>query len=90
MAVAEEALREAGRPKQKVDFLSGNEMAAVAARQINFHVMGYYPITPSTEIAEFLDAMKAEGEHDIVMIPGDGEHGAAGICYGAATAGPGS
>jgi len=31
--------------------------------------------------------MKAEGEHDIVMIPGDGEHGAAGICYGAATAG---
>src|SRR5690606_39855886 len=43
MAVAEEALREAGRPKQKVDFLSGNEMAAVAARQINFHVMGYYP-----------------------------------------------
>ena len=49
--------------------------------------MGYYPITPSTEIAETLDAMKAEGEHAIRMIPGDGEHGAAGICFGATTAG---
>ena len=49
--------------------------------------MGYYPITPSTEIAEILERMKANGEHDIVMIPADGEHGAAGICYGAATGG---
>ena len=49
--------------------------------------MGYYPITPSTEIAELLDEMKAAGEHKIVMVPADGEHGAAGICYGAATGG---
>jgi len=68
-------------------FLSGNEMAALAASQINFHVMGYYPITPSTEIAELLSEMQANGEHDIVLIPGDGEHGAAGICYGASTGG---
>jgi len=73
--------------KQEVGFLSGNEMAALAASQINFHIMGYYPITPSTEIAENLDEMKAEGEHTIVMIPGEGEHGAAAICYGAATTG---
>jgi pyruvate ferredoxin oxidoreductase alpha subunit len=72
---------------QKVALKSGNMIAAFAAKQINFHIMGYYPITPSTQIAEELDAMKAEGLHDIVMIPGDGEHGAAGICYGAATAG---
>jgi len=65
--------------KQETDFLSGNEMAALAASQINFHVMGYYPITPSTEIAENLDEMKAEGEHNIVLIPGEGEHGAAAI-----------
>ncbi|HQU13319.1 MAG TPA: thiamine pyrophosphate-dependent enzyme, partial [Thermodesulfobacteriota bacterium] len=45
------------------------------------------PITPSTEIAETLDAMKAEGEHAIRMVPGDGEHGAAGICFGASTGG---
>ena len=31
---------------------SGNELAAIAAAQINYHVMGYYPITPSTQIAE--------------------------------------
>jgi pyruvate ferredoxin oxidoreductase alpha subunit len=49
--------------------------------------MGYYPITPSTQIAEELDQMKADGEHDIVMIAGDGEHGAAGICFGAACGG---
>ncbi len=73
--------------EQVTDFRSGNEMAAISAKHIDFHVMGYYPITPSTEIAENLDAMRAEGEHQIVMIPADGEHGAAGICYGASTGG---
>src|SRR4030067_1036659 len=72
---------------QAVDFRTGNEMAARAAKQINFHLMGYYPITPSTEVPEFLDEMKAEGEHAIRMIPADGEHGAAGICFGATTGG---
>ncbi|WP_027417457.1 transketolase C-terminal domain-containing protein [Aneurinibacillus terranovensis] len=75
------------KPEQKLTFESGNEMAAMAAAQINYHVMGYFPITPSTEVAQFLDAMKARGEHDIVLIPADGEHGSAGICYGAAAAG---
>ena len=73
--------------KQAITLKNGNEMAALAAKHINFHIMGYYPITPSTEVAETLDAMKAEGEHDVMMVPGDGEHGAAGICYGATTAG---
>lgn len=72
---------------QKIVFESGNEMAAYAAKQINYHVMGYYPITPSTQIAEFLDQMKADGLHGICMIPAEGEHSAAGICYGAATGG---
>ena len=85
--MAETARREIARPAQEVVVQSGNEIAATAAKQIDYHVMGYYPITPSTEIAETLDAMKAEGEHDIRMIPGDGEHGAAGICFGATTAG---
>lgn len=72
---------------QVTGFHSGNEMAALSAQQIDFHVMGYYPITPSTEIAEVLDELKAEGAHRAVMIPADGEHGAAGICYGAAVGG---
>lgn len=73
--------------EQVADFLSGNEMSALAVSQVNFHLMGYYPITPSTEVAEYLDEMKAAGKHEVVMVPGDGEHGAAGICYGAVTAG---
>ena len=79
--------RRTGRAAQVAGFRTGNEMAALSAKQIRFHLMGYYPITPSTEIAELLDEMKAAGEHDIVMVPADGEHGAAGICYGATTGG---
>ncbi len=85
--VIEKAKKKKGAAEQVVDIKTGNEMAAIAASHINFHVMGYYPITPSTQIPEEIDRMKAEGEHDIVMIPGDGEHGAAGSCFGAATAG---
>lgn len=73
--------------KQKIFYESGNELAAYAAKQINYHVMGYYPITPSTQIAENLDVMKANGEHDIRLIAAEGEHSAAGICYGASAAG---
>jgi pyruvate ferredoxin oxidoreductase alpha subunit len=76
-----------GKARQTTDFLSGNEAAARAARDIGFHVMGYFPITPSTEVAETLSKMQANGEHEIMMIPADGEHGAAGICYGAALGG---
>src|SRR3990167_8735285 len=72
---------------QKVVFMGGNELAALAASQINYHLMGYYPITPSTEVAELLSKMKANGKHDIAMVPADGEHSAAGICYGASTGG---
>ncbi len=77
----------AGPVRQVHDFKSGNEAAALAARDIGFHVMGYFPITPSTEVAENLSKMQANGEHDIVMVPADGEHSAAGICYGAALGG---
>ena len=88
MAVKTEVKKEKkGTAVQKVDFKSGNEMAAIAASHVNYHVMGYYPIPPSTEIAEYLDEMSANGVHDISLIPADGEHGAAGICYGATTAG---
>jgi len=82
-----EEAQKLGTARQKLEFRSGNEAAAVAARDIGFHVMGYFPITPSTEVAENLSKMQAEGAHEIVMIAGDGEHGAAGICYGAALGG---
>lgn len=88
MALQEEQLIQGSQPaEQKSVFESGNEMAAMAAAQINYHLMGYFPITPSTEIAQYLDMMRVRGEHDIRLIPADGEHGSAGICYGAAAAG---
>ena len=91
LAVATHAAdaRMSGAVRQKLEFRSGNEAAALAARDIGFHLMGYFPITPSTEVAENLAKMGAEGAHDIVMVAGDGEHGAAGICYGAALGGAG-
>ncbi|GFI69808.1 pyruvate synthase subunit PorA [Lachnospiraceae bacterium] len=73
--------------KQVVEYASGNEMAAMAIRQIGYDLMGYYPITPSTQIAEGLDVMRAEGRTDLIMIAAEGEHSAAGICYGAAVGG---
>lgn len=73
--------------KQIVEYASGNEMAAIAIKQIGYDLMGYYPITPSTQIAENLDIMRANGETDLIMIAAEGEHSAAGVCYGAAVAG---
>ncbi len=72
---------------QVMEYASGNEMAAIAIKQIGYDLMGYYPITPSTQIAENLDIMRANGETDMVMVAAEGEHSAAGICYGAAVAG---
>lgn len=68
-------------------FLTGNELVAEAAKVIDFHFMGYYPITPSTEIAQRIEQMKAQGEIRTVLLPADGEHGAAGACFGASSGG---
>ena len=73
--------------KQKVIFESGNELASIACKQINYHIMGYYPITPSTQIAENLDIMKSDGESKTKLIATEGEHSAAGVCYGASVGG---
>ncbi len=75
------------KAKQLKKLLTGNEAVAEAARGIRFHFMGYYPITPSTEIAELIQGMNARGELDTVLLAADGEHGAAGACFGASTGG---
>ncbi|MBB5174500.1 thiamine pyrophosphate-dependent enzyme [Texcoconibacillus texcoconensis] len=87
MATLEENVTTQLSKEQVTTFESGNEMAAYAAAQINYHLMGYFPITPSTEVAQFLDMMKSKGQHDIELVAADGEHGSAGICFGAATTG---
>lgn len=73
--------------EQVMEYASGNEIAAIAVRQIGYDLMGYYPITPSTQIAENLDLMRAEGSTDLIMVAAEGEHSAAGICYGASVGG---
>jgi pyruvate ferredoxin oxidoreductase alpha subunit len=55
MAMLEEKVGMTAKAEQVTAFESGNEMAALAAAQINYHIMGYFPITPSTEIAQLLD-----------------------------------
>ena len=75
------------KAKQTALFESGNELAAYAVRQMDYHVIGYYPITPSTQIAENLDKARADGKLRSVMIPAEGEHSAAGICFGASIGG---
>ena len=87
MAVDINKEKTTGKVEQRMVYESGNEMAAYAAHQINYHIMGYFPISPSTEVAQFLDLMKTNGQHDIKLIPADGEHSSAGICYGASVAG---
>lgn len=87
MAINLEKEKNTAKVEERIVYESGNEMAAYAAHQINYHIMGYFPISPSTEVAQFLDLMKANGQHDIKLIPSDGEHSSAGICYGASTAG---
>ena len=54
--------------KQVIEYASGNEIAAIAIKQIGYDLMGYYPITPSTQIAENLDDMRARGA-PIFFIP---------------------
>lgn len=73
--------------KEKTVYLNGNEAAAFAAKQIDYHVAGYFPITPSTQVVETLDIAHAKGEHHIRLIGAEGEHSAAGICYGASACG---
>ncbi|WP_435921160.1 thiamine pyrophosphate-dependent enzyme [Paenibacillus sp. DYY-L-2] len=87
MAINLEKELSSAKVEERIVYESGNEMAAYAAHQINYHIMGYFPISPSTEVAQFLDLMKANGQHDIKLIPSDGEHSSAGICYGASTGG---
>ena len=54
--------------KQKLLFESGNELAAYAAKTDQLSCDGLLPHHPFPQIAEFLDLMKAEGEHEISLI----------------------
>ncbi|MCQ2561708.1 MAG: pyruvate ferredoxin oxidoreductase [Clostridia bacterium] len=67
--------------------LSGNEAIATAIRQINPDVMPAFPITPSTEIPQFVSSYVANGLVDTEFVPVESEHSAMSATIGASAAG---
>lgn len=67
--------------------LSGNEAVSIAIRQINPDVMPAFPITPSTEIPQFISQYVADGTVDTVFVPVESEHSAMSACIGSQAAG---
>lgn len=67
--------------------MSGNEALAEAIRQINPDVMPAFPITPSTEIPQFVSTMIANGQIDTEFIPVESEHSSMSAAIGASAAG---
>ncbi len=67
--------------------LSGNEAVAYAIRQINPDVMPAFPITPSTEIPQYVANYIANGKVDTEFIHVESEHSAMSAAVGASAAG---
>lgn len=67
--------------------MSGNEALGQAIRQINPDVMPAFPITPSTEIPQFVSNMIANGEVTTHFIPVESEHSAMSAALGSEAAG---
>lgn len=71
----------------KVDFLRGNQAAALAARLSRIEFMGAYPIPPSSEIMETIRTYIQQGELKAAFIEADGEKQAQMACFAASCAG---
>lgn len=67
--------------------MSGNEAIAYAMKQINPDVMPAFPITPSTELPQFVSTYIANGEMDTEFIPVESEHSAMSAAIGSSAAG---
>lgn len=67
--------------------MSGNEAVAEAIRQINPDVMPAFPITPSTEIPQFVSSMISNGQIDTEFIPVESEHSSMSAAIGSEAAG---
>lgn len=67
--------------------MSGNEAVSYAIKQINPDVMPAFPITPSTEIPQYISSYIAGGEMDTEFIPVESEHSSMSAAVGASAAG---
>lgn len=71
----------------KKDRLSGNEAVANAIRQIDPDVIAAFPITPSTEIPQYVSQFLANGRLTSEFVTVESEHSAISACTGAEAAG---
>ena len=69
------------------DRMSGNEAVANAMRQIDPDVVAAFPITPSTEIPQYISKYKADGLITTEFVAVESEHSAMSACIGASAAG---
>ncbi len=67
--------------------LSGNEAVSIAIKQINPDVMPAFPITPSTEIPQFVSTYVSNGEIDTEFVAVESEHSAMSAAIGSCAAG---
>ena len=71
----------------KKDRMSGNEAIAFAIKQIDPDVIAAFPITPSTEIPQYVSKYKADGLISTEFVTVESEHSAISACIGASAAG---
>ncbi|MDR0885341.1 MAG: pyruvate ferredoxin oxidoreductase [Clostridiales Family XIII bacterium] len=67
--------------------MSGNEAVSYAIRQIDPDVIAAFPITPSTEIPQYISKYKADGKISTEFVTVESEHSAMSACIGASASG---
>ncbi len=67
--------------------MSGNEAVAYAIKQVEPDVMPAFPITPSTELPQYVSNYIANGEINTEFIPVESEHSSMSAAIGASAAG---
>ncbi|MGD0780612.1 MAG: pyruvate synthase subunit PorA [Dehalococcoidales bacterium] len=73
--------------KGKVSVITGNVVAAHAARVCRPEVVACYPITPQSEVAETLSGFVADGSLDAEIVEVEGENSAMNVVLAASLAG---
>jgi pyruvate ferredoxin oxidoreductase alpha subunit len=73
--------------KGKVSVMTGNYVAANAARLCRPEVVSAYPITPQSEVAEQVSSFVADGSLDAEIVEVEGENSAMNVVLAASVAG---
>ena len=71
----------------KIDYLRGNEAAAMGAKLARIGFMGAYPMVPSSEVMETIRTYIEKGELKAGYVEADGEKASHLATFGAAATG---